>query len=66
MSKQYTIAKRVKTPIAIVNERGGVEWHNDAFDAVFGWDATDWLKEAARTVAGERGWMQGFFLAADE
>ena len=66
MSKHYTIAKRVKTPIAIVNERGGVEWHNDAFDAVFGWDATDWLKEAARAVAGERGWLQGFFLAADE
>jgi two-component system phosphate regulon sensor histidine kinase PhoR len=66
MSKQYTIAKRIKTPIAIINERGGIEWYNDAFDAVFGWDAPDWLKEAARTVAGERGWLQGFFIAADD
>jgi two-component system phosphate regulon sensor histidine kinase PhoR len=66
MSKQYTIAKRIKMPVAIVNERGGVEWYNDAFDAVFGWDATDWLKEAARAVAGERGWLQGFFVGADE
>jgi signal transduction histidine kinase len=66
MSKQYTIAKRIKMPVAIVNEQGGVEWNNDAFDAVFGWDATDWLKEAARAVAGERGWLQGFFIAGEE
>ncbi|HEV2720509.1 MAG TPA: HAMP domain-containing sensor histidine kinase [Thermoanaerobaculia bacterium] len=66
MSNKYIIAKRMKTPIAVVNERGGVHWYNDAFDAVFGWDATDWLKEAARAVAGERGWLQGFFVDADE
>ena len=63
---KYTIAQRVKTPIAIVTERGGIEWANDSFEATFGADAKDWLKEAARAVAGERGWLQGFFLAADE
>ena len=66
MSKQYTIAQRIKMPVAIINERGGIEWGNDAFGETFGADANEWLKEAARAVAGERGWLQGFFLAADE
>ena len=29
---RYQIAKALKTPIAIVNENGGVEWRNGAFD----------------------------------
>ncbi len=64
MSK-YTIAEKLKTPIAIVTERGDIQWGNDSFQGTFGADANDWLKEAARAVAGERGWLQGFFLAAD-
>jgi len=63
---KYTIAQRITTPIAIVTERGGIEWRNTAFDSIFGADAADWLKEAARAVAGERGWLQGFFLAAED
>ena len=62
---KYPIAKHLKTPIAIVNEHGGVEWSNDAFEATFGDDANDWLTQAARAVAGESGWLQGFFLDAD-
>jgi signal transduction histidine kinase len=61
----YVIAQHLKTPIAIVNEHGGVEWRNDAFEATFGADAKDWLTQAARAVGGERGWLQGFFLDAD-
>jgi signal transduction histidine kinase len=61
----YVIAQHLKTPIAIVNEHGGVEWRNDAFEATFGTDAKDWLTQAARAVGGERGWLQGFFLDAD-
>jgi signal transduction histidine kinase len=60
----YVIAQHLKTPIAIVNEHGGVEWRNDAFEATFGTDK-DWLTQAARAVGGERGWLQGFFLDAD-
>jgi len=63
--KNYVIAKHLKTPIAIVNEHGGVEWSNDAFESTFGKDAKEWLTQAARAVAGERGWLQGFFLDAD-
>jgi signal transduction histidine kinase len=62
---KYVIAKNLKTPIALVNEHGGVEWSNDAFEATFGRDAKDWLTQAARAVAGESGWLQGFFLDAD-
>jgi two-component system phosphate regulon sensor histidine kinase PhoR len=63
---RYTIAERLKTPIAIINETGGIEWRNAAFDDAFGADASGWLKEAARAVAGERGWLQGFFLDGAE
>ncbi len=60
------IATRLKSPIAIVNENGGVEWRNGAFDDAFGDDAGAWLKEAARAVAGERGWLLGFFVDRGE
>jgi signal transduction histidine kinase len=60
------IAEKLATPIAIVNEHGGVEWHNDAFNVAFGPDAKDWLKEAARAVAGERGWLHDFFVQGEE
>ncbi len=63
---RYQIATRLKSPIAIVNENGGVEWRNRAFDEVFGDDAGAWLKDAARAVAGERGWLLGFFVDRNE
>ncbi|HMC20511.1 MAG TPA: HAMP domain-containing sensor histidine kinase [Thermoanaerobaculia bacterium] len=62
----YQIAEKLSTPIAIVNEHGGVEWRNDAFEMMFGVDAKDWLKEGARAVGGERGWLQDFFMESDE
>ena len=54
------------TAIAVVTETGGVEYRNRAFDEAFGGDADQWLKESARAVAGERGWLHGFFVADDE
>lgn len=66
MSTNHVIAEHLKTPVAIVNEKGGVEWRNGAFDTVFGNDAAGWLKDAARSVAGEHGWLRGFFLAGDD
>ncbi|MEA2162907.1 MAG: hypothetical protein QOK37_1034 [Thermoanaerobaculia bacterium] len=60
------ISERLKTPIAIVSERGAVEWRNRAFEATFGEDAKSWLKEASHALAGESGWLQGFFLDADD
>ena len=53
---------RVPTPIAVVTDSGNVFYANAAFKEAFG-DKISWLKDAARAVAGERGWLQGFFLA---
>jgi len=63
---RYSIAQFLKSPIAIVNAQGGIEWRNPAFEAAFGATPQAWLQEAARVVAGERGWLQGFFLPGDE
>lgn len=52
--------------IAVVGDTGSVRYRNRAFEEVFGSDAEAWLKEAARAVAGERGWLQGFFMEAEE
>jgi signal transduction histidine kinase len=63
---EYKIAEKLSVPVAIVNDHGGVEWRNASFDATFGGDAKDWLKEGARAVGGERGWLQDFFMEGDE
>src|SRR3954453_19474351 len=62
----YAIAEKLKTPIAIITGRANGAWKNDAFDQTFGSDAQQWLKEGARAVAGETGWLQGLFLGSDE
>jgi two-component system, OmpR family, phosphate regulon sensor histidine kinase PhoR len=62
----YQIAEKLSTPVAIVNEHGGIEWKNNAFELAFGGDAQSWLKEGARAVGGERGWLQDFFMDAGD
>ena len=57
---------RLPTPIAVVSESGAIEYRNKVFEETFGSDAKSWLKDGARAVAGERGWLQGFFLAGDD
>jgi signal transduction histidine kinase len=52
--------------IAVVGDNGSIRYRNRAFEESFGSDASSWLKEAARAVAGERGWLQGFFMEAEE
>jgi signal transduction histidine kinase len=63
VESRYTIAQYLKSPIAIINEQGGIEWRNTAFETAFGSQTPSWLAEGARAVAGERGWLQSFFLA---
>jgi len=60
---RYTIAEFLKTPIAIVNDSGEIHWQNRSFTESFGLDAGEWLRQASHAVAGERGWLQDFFLA---
>jgi two-component system phosphate regulon sensor histidine kinase PhoR len=53
---------RIPTPIAVVSSNGAIHFRNHAFEEIFGSDAAQWLQEAARAVAGERGWLPGFFI----
>jgi two-component system phosphate regulon sensor histidine kinase PhoR len=48
--------------IAVVTEDGRIEYRNRCFDETFGPEAKQWMHEAARAVAGERGWLHGFFV----
>ena len=64
--KKYQIAENLKTPIAITNQRGEVKWQNAAFESTFGSSWQNWLKEAARVVAGESGWLPGYFTSESE
>lgn len=66
MSFTRSLLDRLPSSIAVVSETGAIRYRNAAFDEAFGSDAEQWLKEAARAVAGERGWLQGFFLEVDE
>ncbi len=52
--------------IAVVGDNGTIRYRNRAFEAAFGSDAEHWLKEAAHAVAGERGWLQGFFMEIED
>src|SRR5205085_11874901 len=61
-----SLLDRLPTPIAVVTESGAVEYRNKRFEETFGGDTMSWRKEGARAVAGERGWLQGFFLAAED
>jgi two-component system phosphate regulon sensor histidine kinase PhoR len=57
---------RLPTAIAVISQHGEIDYRNAAFQESFGGDAKSWLKDAARAVAGERGWLQGFLLGGDE
>jgi two-component system, OmpR family, phosphate regulon sensor histidine kinase PhoR len=57
---------QLPTSIAAISENGTIRYRNRAFNEAFGADAISWIREAARTVAGERGWLQGFFVEGEE
>jgi len=66
MTAPRGLVDHLPKPIAVITESGAIEYHNNAFDETFGNDAAQWLKEAARAVAGERGWLHGFFVDSDD
>ncbi len=57
---------RLPAPVAVVTETGSIEYRNNSFERTFGSGAASWLTQAARAVAGERGWLQGFFLTGGD
>ena len=60
-----TLLDQLPVAIAVVSETGNIEYHNVEFTEKFGKETT-WLRDAARAVAGERGWLQGFFMDGSE
>ncbi|HWS71869.1 MAG TPA: PAS domain-containing protein, partial [Thermoanaerobaculia bacterium] len=60
MTFALSLLDRLPNSIAVVTENGVIQYRNHAFEEIFGSDAAQWIKEAARAVAGERGWLQGF------
>ncbi|HEX2832085.1 MAG TPA: ATP-binding protein [Thermoanaerobaculia bacterium] len=66
MSFTRSLLDHLPTAIAVVAQTGEIRYRNEAFGSIFGDEAEEWLREAARAVAGERGWLQGFFLEGEE
>ena len=60
-----SLLDQLPTPIAVVSDTGVIEYRNGIFEETFGEEAQDWLRQNARAVAGERGWVQGFFVDED-
>lgn len=54
------------TPTAVVGDSGAITYRNRAFQETFGEQADSWIKAGARTVGGERGWLQGFFSDSEQ
>ena len=51
--------------IAVVTDTGHIDYRNGEFTQNFG-DDVGWIRDAARAVAGETGWLQSFFMDGDE
>jgi len=66
MTFERALLDHLPNAIAVVTENGAIQFRNAAFEETFGSDdASQWLREAARAVAGERGWLHGFFIEED-
>lgn len=57
---------QLPSSIAAVTDNGAIRYRNKAFNEAFGSDAVDWIREAARAVGGEAGWLQSFFLPSED
>jgi PAS domain S-box-containing protein len=57
---------RLRLSIVLVTADGEILFRNRAFDETFGSEADKWITAAARAVAGERGWLQTFFLSHED
>lgn len=66
MSFTRDVLDNLSSSIALVTENGAIEYRNRAFMEAFGNEADQWIRDAARAVAGERGWLHGFFIDSEE
>ena len=67
MSTVYAaLLDRLHLPIAVVTPTGVVMYRNKPFERVFGNEADSWLRNAALSLGGERGWLNAFFHTLEE
>lgn len=66
MTFALSLLDQLPTCIAVVARDGSIRYRNRSFETSFGREADNWIRDAARTVAGERGWLQGFFVEQDD
>jgi len=66
MSFALSLLDHLPSSIAVIAEDGSVRYRNRAFESAFGSDAESWLKEASKSVAGEHGWLQAFFIETED
>lgn len=67
MSSVYSaLLDRLHLPIVVVTPTGVIMYRNRAFERVFGGEADTWLRNAALSLAGERGWLNAFFNLVQE
>ena len=59
---RLSLLDNIPSAIAVVHMEGGITYRNRSFDDWFGKGADEWMQRSARTVGGERGWLQTFFL----
>lgn len=61
-----SLLDNLELPIAILTDKGEIDYRNLAFAKTFGDEAELWVAKAAKTnVSGERGWLQLLFSARD-
>ncbi|HVR42470.1 MAG TPA: PAS domain-containing sensor histidine kinase [Thermoanaerobaculia bacterium] len=65
MTRITTLLDNLSMAIAVVDENGAISYRNRCFDEAFGSGADEWIVRNARAVAGERGWLQSFFMDED-
>lgn len=56
----------IPQPTAVINDTGAITYRNRAFQETFGEGADRWIQGGARTVGGERGWIQAFFASPEQ
>lgn len=63
---QTALLEHIRIPISVVTNDGQIVYHNATFGEAFGPGATEWIRTGARTIAGERGWLQSFFADPED
>ena len=60
-----SLLENLRIAIAVVGRDGSIHYRNRGFDQSLGEGAEEWVRDGARALAGERGWLQGFFADPD-